>query len=174
MNHLTNYHINEFADDVLSPAEREEAQLHFDKCPQCRQQLNALLTLDTLLHNMPLESVPQDFTQRVMMKVNEKPFWVYLWKPLTFLVSIIAAVVVAVLGLMPFPSHATPSVTGQYIEHGRNYYEQGFRILGEMLTKLIPNLSSGFALQLFTVGMILFAAFLVDKFVLVPKFRKGN
>ena len=84
MNHLTNYQINEFADDVLSSAEREKAQLHLDECPLCQQQLNVLLSLDTLLHNMPMESVAPDFAQRVMFKVNEKPMWVYLWKPITF------------------------------------------------------------------------------------------
>ncbi|MBN2386116.1 MAG: zf-HC2 domain-containing protein [Anaerolineales bacterium] len=60
MNHLTESQLNEYLDQVLSPADQATAQAHLDSCPECGAALVDLQRVFRLLGKVPEEALEHD------------------------------------------------------------------------------------------------------------------
>lgn len=69
-----------YAEDELSPEEKQRVSVHLSTCAQCRGELLLLRRIDDVLAEEPLLEPAPAFTRNVMARVALRPKWVaYRW-----------------------------------------------------------------------------------------------
>ncbi len=71
MNHITDSQLNEYLDQVLDEALREQCDLHFASCADCRTRLEELNGLYADLAGLHEIELPQDLTASVLDRLPQ-------------------------------------------------------------------------------------------------------
>ena len=103
--------IHDFVDGSLERGTHAEAKRHIDECSKCAQELDELRSLNALLSDMPPETVPVGFADRVVAKLKvagriaepvSAPVGVFHWTRRRFRVSL-AGVALLLVAVVVFP-----------------------------------------------------------------------
>ncbi len=108
MTHLSEDTLNELLDDVLTPALREQADVHLAACPACAERLAQLRTLFADLEALPDAALDVDLAPAVAVRLEKRPL-ASLPRPVWWLAAAqVAAVTLAAIFSWPLVKAALP------------------------------------------------------------------
>ncbi len=182
MNHLTNVHLQEHVDRLLEAAEAKEVEAHLRDCERCANMVAAFRQLETELRRVPLETVSNDFTNRLMRVIRLRSSFGIARDVLMNLIPLgIVLIVSAVLiGIFVGPQSArTPGKSSEVFESLNQQVGEavtsGISIMLDWIYKAV-GLSTTIPLIRDAVGLVLLIILikLFDEFVFIPIMRKRN
>jgi len=86
-------------DGELTPAEQQAWEAHLSECAACRQEWEALMSLDDLFQSAPAVALSEDFTARTLARLEKTKRRRKLWSVLGFLSLAVLVLVIEILVL---------------------------------------------------------------------------
>jgi len=100
------------ADGELPQEVAQTARHHLDSCDSCRRNYQSLVHFDRLVRTMSVDSLPEDFTDRVLSRLGIQPRTPFLFRVLEHFSSLVVAVLVAAMGGTLWAVLALPASDG--------------------------------------------------------------
>jgi predicted anti-sigma-YlaC factor YlaD len=174
MNHPTTQQLQEYADGVRP----EQLELHLHACPSCRGRVEFIGNLERSLRSLPRESVPPEFTQRVMKQIGIRESATFGWSVVRNLAPFVALTIVLgiLVAVMKLSGSPVPESVGQTQSIASTAAAKMSSALGTATQWAKTFLPFAFAEQSsgITVFALLFLGVvgMLDRFVIAPIFRK--
>jgi hypothetical protein len=181
MNHLRNEELQEFADGFYDEQIRAQIELHLRTCTDCRARVEGLAKLRDIIRRVPAERVSYSFTNRVMRRIGVRESSSFLWFLLKNIAPIIGLFIVVgiVYVALTFTGIVDTSGIGQSDGTINTIYD---KFSGELTTatsafngwlkRIFPFLYSKTSYSLIAVLVVIIIAALLDKYLLIPIFRR--
>jgi hypothetical protein len=182
MNHITPYELQEYLDALLPAERKNEIGAHCAQCPECSKTLRTMQRLDTALRKIPIEHAAQNFTRRVMAKLEPRKSSGFLWfifRNLAPVLGIITILVIIYYVLQLTGAYDTSEIS-KSIAATQSVYATVHTSVGDSVAGLTKGLKTLFPF-LYTKGSYGLLAFvlilfgfvaLLDKMVIFPFFKR--
>ena len=123
----------------LSETEIAKIEIHIGVCSDCRRAYSAARVSDSLVRARAEESVEASpfFSTRVMAALRERelspelPALLRMWRAAGALVSVMAALVVILIGLTVFDTSSIPQVQASDLAAMQNIYSPEYVVFGD-------------------------------------------
>jgi hypothetical protein len=96
--HVSRETLQLMADGELSEEAVRSVRLHVGSCDSCQKAYRSLVQFDRLMRNMPVRSLSQEFTNRVLARLGIQQRTPFLFRVLEHFASLVAVFFVAALG----------------------------------------------------------------------------
>ncbi len=181
MNHPRNEELQEFADGFCDEQTRARIELHLRTCTDCKARVESLVNLRDIMQRVLVEKVPYSFTNRVMRRIGIRESSSFLWFLLKNIAPIVGLLIVVgiVYAALAFTGILGTSTVSQSDSTINTIYE---KFSGELTTatsafngwlkRIFPFLYSKTSYSLIAVLVVIIVAALLDKYLLIPIFRR--
>lgn len=181
MNHPNNHDLQEFADNACDERTRSRISLHLQTCTDCRLRAEGVEKLGNLIRRIPAERTSKAFTERVMRKISVADSPSFLWfllknvAPVIGLVIVIGAVYTALTltGILDASGNeqAGGTLTAVYEKIG-GQLTSATSSFSEWFKRVFPFLYSKTSYSLIAMLVVIIIAALIDRYLLIPIFRR--
>jgi hypothetical protein len=181
MNHLSNSELQEFVDSKCDEKSRSRISSHLQECSECRSRVVGLEKLSHIISQIPREKVSAKFTERVMGRITTAKSSSFLW----FLFKNIAPVfgLIIVIGMVYLGLILGGIIGGSGVEQSGGTVSAVFDKVGgdisdatsafaDWFKRVFPFFYTDAGRGLAVVLLILALAAILDKYLLVPLFRR--
>ncbi len=180
MNHLSNEHLQRYADGICNGEDIPMIETHLQLCTECGRKLKLLRRTDEVLRSLPLEQPSADFTQSVMkaLRIQEAPslLWIFLknFAPVVALTVVIGAtfMILSYTGVFQGSQNSITNAEGLYRQAEKSL-SGGIQTFNSWLGTYVSFAFAKNSIGLTGFLLVFFAGIaLFDKFVLMPMLRK--
>ncbi|MBT3316261.1 MAG: hypothetical protein HN390_16800 [Anaerolineae bacterium] len=102
MNHLNENQLNEYLDQMLDDASRQQAETHLASCKQCRAELADLEMLFSSLAELPEIPLKHDLKAGVLARLPREMQIPVLWRQPAFVMQSLLTIILLAIGIPIF------------------------------------------------------------------------
>lgn len=147
-------------DGELAAGQQAELESHLRACPACRQEWQAILTIDTLFRQTPMLSPAADFAQRTVARLPNRR--ARLWAISVIYVLLLLSGILPIL-LVVWAANSVMPLLSQpaFLDRSRELIAQGVQLVGVITTALFKGLGELIVQQPAILGGLLVLAGMV-------------
>jgi hypothetical protein len=181
MNHPKDDEMQEFADGFCEEQVRSQIESHILTCAECKERVEGLIKLSSVIRRVSLERVPDTFTDRVMRKIGAGESSSFLW----FLLKNIAPVIglFIIVGIVYFGLTFTGIIGTSDVDQSNSTINNmldkfsgditsATSAFGGWLKRVFPFLYTEGSYSIIIVMIVLALGAIFDRFILIPIFRR--
>ncbi len=144
-------------DGELATEQQAEMESHLRACPACRQEWQAILTIDTLFRQTPMLSPAAGFTQRTVARLPNRR--ARLWAISVIYVLLLLSGILPILLVVWAANSIVPMLSQPaFLDSARQLLAQGVQLVGVVMTALFKGFGELIVQQPAVLGGLLVLA----------------